>query len=418
MTIIYVHGVNTRETEMSAQTTAMLRRHVAPLLADNAADVPIEYAYWGDVAARFAWDGASRPRTPIAGMGADEIGEVTRMTLSASLPDVFRGVPQAPAGAPSTGGLAAAGPAAAATVASPVRLKDLTAEGLADLLAAVFTADVPDGAAESALLVLDDAAREPDLQTALAAARNLDEEWAIVAAAVRARLEAQTGVAGMGFDWLNEFGSRLKEALDRSASAPSYLLGRAVAEFRKPLNELISVFLGDVFEYLKERGSAADPGPIQRRFLEPLTRAHERKSHTGEPIVVLSHSMGGQVVYDAVTHFLPAHAERRSIRIDFWCATASQVGLFEELKLFVSARDDVGKPDKVAFPATNLGYWWNVWDHNDFISYTGERIFDGVDDESYDSGMGLMGAHGGYLQRPSFYRKLAAKIGQAIGDAQ
>ncbi len=120
--------------------------------------------------------------------------------------------------------------------------------------------------------------------------------------------------------------------------------------------------------------------------------------------------MGGQIVYDAVTHFLPNDPERSQIHINFWCATASQVGFFEEAKLFLARSDAYQTGNPVPFPATHLGVWWNVWDHNDFLSFTAKDIMAGVDDEPFDSGMSLLAAHGGYLQRPSFYRKLAEKL--------
>jgi hypothetical protein len=64
----------------------------------------------------------------------------------------------------------------------------------------------------------------------------------------------------------------------------------------------------------------------------------------------------------------------------------------------------------VPFPHNFLGGWWNVWDHNDVLSYSVAGIVDQVDDESIDSGRSLLGAHGAYLERPSFYRRLAGKI--------
>ena len=100
----------------------------------------------------------------------------------------------------------------------------------------------------------------------------------------------------------------------------------------------------------------------------------------------------------------------RPLRIDFWCATASQVGFFEEAKLFLASDRAVHAPAKVPFPAQALGVWWNVWDPNDVLSFTGRDIFERVDDAAYDSGMPLTRAHGGYLQRRSFYRALGDKL--------
>jgi hypothetical protein len=123
--------------------------------------------------------------------------------------------------------------------------------------------------------------------------------------------------------------------------------------------------------------------------------------------------MGGQIVYDAVSHFLPGNPEFQGLKINFWCATASQVGFFEEAKLFrASSRENLpGHP--VLFPDKHLGVWWNVWDHNDVISYTARDIVMSVDDEPFDSGMSLFYAHGGYLDRPSFYRLFAKKLESA-----
>ena len=86
------------------------------------------------------------------------------------------------------------------------------------------------------------------------------------------------------------------------------------------------------------------------------------------------------------------------------------------MKLFLNSSPEYGKShgNKVPFPDRRiLGGWWNVWDHSDFISYTAESVFEGVDDERYDSGMSVLRAHGGYLVRASFYRRFAAKLEDA-----
>ena len=89
--------------------------------------------------------------------------------------------------------------------------------------------------------------------------------------------------------------------------------------------------------------------------------------------------------------------------------------------VFPSQSGSAQKPgstgNPVPFPTAHLGKWWNVWDHNDVLSFTAKDIFDGVDDSSYSSGTTLLEAHGAYLSTPSFYRKMAAQITQAIsGD--
>lgn len=188
--------------------------------------------------------------------------------------------------------------------------------------------------------------------------------------------------------WLASVRDRLGEALSRADDLPAYAVSVVAAELCRPLNEFISTFLGDVFVYLRQRGTAAQPGEIPRRFLDALQRAqHHKLTRGGEPLVVLSHSMGGQIVYDAITHFLPGTPALQELRIDFWCATASQVGFFEEVKLFLTSTPDYKTGHRVPFPAAHLGAWWNVWDQNDFLSFTAQDIIARVDDGSYDSGL-------------------------------
>jgi hypothetical protein len=168
----------------------------------------------------------------------------------------------------------------------------------------------------------------------------------------------------------------------------------------------------------------ATAGPIPRQLILDLIEAHSLRSHPAEPLILITHSMGGQIAYDVLSWFLPAIARkledmgtsRAEINkllpvVDYWCATASQVGLFEELGLFLASdRQAYGGDKPVPKPTRFLGGWWNVWDYNDLLSYSVKEIFHGVDDSAYNSGRSLAGAHSAYLQQPSFYRKLAARL--------
>jgi hypothetical protein len=96
---------------------------------------------------------------------------------------------------------------------------------------------------------------------------------------------------------------------------------------------------------------------------------------------------------------------------------ASQVGLFEELKLFLCSSDEYGrdKNNRVPFPGRNhLGTWWNVWDVNDMISYSVAEIIEGVDDTPFRVGEPLFKKHLGYLQEERFYTLFAERITKAL----
>ena len=54
-----------------------------------------------------------------------------------------------------------------------------------------------------------------------------------------------------------------------------------------------------------------------------------------------------------------------------------------------------------------------MFDTNDVLAYRLEPVVAGVSDFVYDTGYSALGAHGGYFERPSFYRRLAARLAQA-----
>jgi hypothetical protein len=264
----------------------------------------------------------------------------------------------------------------------------------------------------------DRVAHDPDVQTKLAHAGNSDAQWVVIAEAMQRDVKTPSTFASAGaLDVLRDIKERIQESVSRAISKPAVGLSIAAGELRPALNDLVTRFLGDALYYISGRGEAATPGPIPMVLIKELEIAHTNKQqNNNEPIVLLTHSMGGQIAYDTVTSFLPAM--KSPIKIDYWCATASQVGFFEELNMFLASSPDnskaTGRTTPIP-PIANLGKWWNVWDTNDIISFTTKDIFaKGIDDEEYKTGMSTAAAHGGYLERSSFYRKLAENIQKSL----
>jgi hypothetical protein len=233
----------------------------------------------------------------------------------------------------------------------------------------------------------------------------------------------------------------IPESRKKLIDLPGYLFGRLVDPLRKPLNEDVTLFLGDVFFYLARRGTAENPGEITKQLLKNLIDAHDFKMRTGEPLIVLSHSMGGQLVYDMVSYYLPemskipGNEKLKDICIDFWGAAASQVGLFKEMKVFkqdddgsssqskqefleldlgVGAWEDEIKPIKpIDFPSKHLKIWWNLWDDSDYLSFTVDPFVKEVFDDLYDSGKSPALSHTSHFDDPDFYKEFALLIKEA-----
>lgn len=196
----------------------------------------------------------------------------------------------------------------------------------------------------------------------------------------------------------------------RSLSLPGYGLGKLLIQARGQLNEQMLMFVGDISSYFHHREA------IVQRVMEALAQARRSQERCGgEPLVVMSHSMGGQIVYDLVTHYLPLAPEAERVRIDFWAAASSQVGVFEEMKLFRASQPIHRLGFPVPFPdQCYLRIWWNVWDPNDVLSFSARSIIADVIDEPYDSGLGLHEAHEGILTMPSFYWMFADRLSKAL----
>lgn len=404
MPIIYMHGLNTRDPKHFDPVCEYLQRMVAPAISHDPDNVSIRPANWFPLCDPPKWRGIARPAT-LLGQGA----EIERSEL---LDAIAAKVPREPAPTSTF----TSGQTAAPT--ENARLDGLSEEDLADLIAVSVASNNVDGLERARIgIAADRVVRDPATRAKLKAARDLDAQLVILSHAVQEDVERQSALAGQGaIDFLRGMRDRVSESLSRTRDSPAAAVSLVAGELRPKLNDFATRFLGDLLFYMTRRGTAAAPGAIPKVLIDELALAHANKKARGdEPIVLLTHSMGGQIAYDVVTSFLPA--ARSDIKVDFWCATASQVGFFEELNMFLASSPEfskaTGKPTPLV--SANLGYWWNVWDHNDILSFTTKGIFaKGIDDEDYWSGMSLAAAHGGYLERPSFYRRFAEKLTAAF----
>lgn len=405
MSIIYVHGVKVRSPEHGLQLKKPFLRWLGPKIAAGADAAEYIPVFWGDAAARFRWSLKSRPRTALLRGGAGgfpNVGELRSLDLDAL-----------PARAAATGGpVLGAGPAAA-PVSGP-GLEALEVERRADFLADLYLAMAPRAREGDPLIDAPELAGIADAASAVAieweavvaGAADDDERIARLLHAVSNRLAGRLLAQGGFEDWMEKAGEKFKRAFN----APFDVFSNVAGELRPMAHEFVANFLGDVLIYQNERiGADGGAGEIPRRVLEALARAQARKDQTGEPIIVVTHSMGGQLVYDALTYFASRDPRLANLKIDHWISCGAQVAFFAELGLFLE-QPDTKAPQKLARPP-NVSHWTNYYDVNDLVGFIMAPVFDGVTDLAYDTGYGLALAHTGFLARPSFFGAMAKAIG-------
>jgi hypothetical protein len=414
MTIIYIHGVNVRSPVHGVELGKPFLRWLGPKIATGVGGDPeYEPVFWGDAAAHFRWELKSRPRTSLLGQGGTAGFEGLGAFREASAtPPVL-----AESKAEVDGGPVLGRATGTARVHDTPPLSSVPVDRRADFLVDLYLA-VTTRAARSrqAPGYADPIAEEPRTAGLAAAAASVATRWdqivskqasedgraaALVDAVDRELIGDSTIAMGGWADWAELAG----ETLRRAASFPGGAVSTVFAELRPTLNTFVANFVGDVFAYLDRREVSGTPGEIPCRVLPALARAHARKQRTGEKIVVLTHSMGGQLLYDAVTYFAKKDAVLKDLVIDHWFTCGSQVSLFAELTLF-RAQPDISHPAKLPRPPAVLK-WTNFFDRNDLFGFIMAPVFDGVDDQEYSTGYGLAFAHTGYLARPSFFEGLS-----------
>lgn len=399
MPIVFVHGVNNRRedddyAESEARTKGFLTDILAPRLGLDPARVSLFFPYWGGHGVKFRWDQASLPS------GSDAVESLSLAALGPGSGDLELWIGEAryqygPGGVNFGQVSRSAGFETAvdlvwdtaSAVAQPAKGYADIVEAYAASLAYAKAVQAPPWAMQAQPLTNE------------AFVLRLLQEIEPYRPAKPGEVHETLGLS----DWFQS----LKEAVSRLGSAPSdAATALAVGLGRKSVHAKASRFLGDIFVYLSERGKADAPGAIVKDVLTDLELAEAAKRPGDEKLIVIGHSLGGVIVYDILTHFKPG------LKLDVFASIGSQVAVFEEMGLYRASQAGVPPnppQDRLGQPKS-ITKWLNVFDTNDVFSFRAEGVFEGPSDYRFDTGYGLLQAHGGYFARPSFYKRLAARL--------
>ncbi|MCY1703944.1 hypothetical protein [Deinococcus sp. SL84] len=367
MPLLFVHGVAIRQEDAPEFKTlhsltsgvdwtaisALLREYVAPVMRPDAPqDVSLEWLYWGDLGATYRAGGRFRgtfePESPPAPHPLEASAQAQAQWLEDRL------LPQTPA----------------ALWPATIEAAALTAE---DQTVRLLAAELSEPARSEVLLAAVEARRQN-----------------------HTTLRSTPQLSALLLRWEERRRGRLQQAF------------RGV---RRPLEDFGPIFLGDALTYFTLRGTPEQPGPVLERVLAALQQADATAKRSGEPLVVLSHSLGGQLVYDVLSSVVPARPDLADLQVDLWCAVGSQLGLFKELGLMLEDHFPASTNHADASPLLNhLGYLWNVWSYGDLLSFRAEGSIPSAHDAPFPLGGQVQDEHLAYFHQPHFYAALAAKL--------
>jgi hypothetical protein len=389
MPLVFVHGVSNRwsgEYERGVATRdAFFRRFLLREHQPSGSEpVSIRNPYWGGHGGRLRWGGASLPLEDFESLGSEDAAFVALQ--AAADPD---GLVDSPSMALLTVARRSLAEAVDLAWSAAALAEAGEAEALAELgeHAVAYTQRHPRPA------WIDEVRTDQELLT------RLQQELVLTPGR---RGEEPVEAAGYESLGLADGWNAVRRGASRLRAAATGLVGRSAAERIRPaaVPPLVS-FLGDVFVYLHEQAAVARPiGEI----VEADLRAAAEQRTDADPLVVVAHSMGGVITYDLLT------SAAKDLRVDLLVTAGTQVGFFEELKLFSSSDPSIpdGDDARVPLPAA-IRLWINIFDYNDLLGFQCSSIINGVSDFAYRTGS-LLKAHSQYFLQPGFHERLARRV--------
>jgi hypothetical protein len=431
MPFVFVHGVNVRtaeddpendrnsyEKEQAARNRLIKSYLLKPLGASipGADKMEIVSPYWGKYGAKFRWGLATVPRTRfIDHYGGDDEAppladfELTEMLLRASTqPENDLGRKPAPT-------------LRNAAITDPVGF-------LQTVLAPVLNAEwrllreeddqTESGRMEAELLMAaGDVATDGNVMSDVAAAGTDDEVADLLQHALSERLRVRVregrgeipvrideygeGSLSQAFDRIGDLFLRIRDKPGRLGTLP------LLEHFRQDLHLNLARFVGDIFQYLRQREGSVGPGPIVKEVLGAIERA-TRSAPEGEPLIIMTHSMGGNILYDIITHYAV------TLRVDAWISVAAQVGQLEEMKFFLESDPHIEGPMKVDGLRPRVRYWLNIYDPADPFAFLAEPVFSDAEDLLFKTSSSVKASHGAYFMRLGFYELVAQRLEAAL----
>lgn len=154
---------------------------------------------------------------------------------------------------------------------------------------------------------------------------------------------------------------------------------------RGAVSDAVYPFAGDILLY-QRRGDGI------RKFIRGVIESAK------PPVAVLAHSLGGIACVDLL-------CEPDAPKVEWLITVGSQAPLLYEL----DALNGIRHGD--ALPSSFAANWLNIYDLRDFLSYVGEKIFQGrVIDVTVDNGQPFPQSHSAYWTNPIVWNAIIPRL--------
>ena len=426
MPLIFIHGVNTRDTDPDYFIGKEARRKqfddvVAVNLRKHYPGFQVlDDIYWGDLGVRFRWELQSVPETK----ALESLGPEATQFDNPALLQLIANTPPAPS---ATG-------AAQSNVLVRTFVSLIPEKSAGDVVRSLFAPeaglfDPPSPAPPGTVGNVEQLKAEGEqlsilLRAASNVARKVDQDPSVVGSpvkdedllnAIKNLVYQEQGELMAAEPTEEEHLGRVDDAKAWAVNRLSALVDGAKAVVSKVRNEparaatLLAMqgfrdqvsnrslrFLGDVFVYLYQGYT----GEIAVRVRDGVRAAWKIAVDREEPLIIVTHSFGSEILYDALTS-----SGLDDIKIKLWASAGAQTSLFAEMALYQSSDSKTPTPPPPAIPGkpAQVEKWINFFDAADVLSYLHRPVFKDVEDIEVRFGGNISNAHGHYFVTPEFY---------------
>ena len=442
MPLVFIHGVNTRDTDEDyarsvAARRTMFEQLVVPTVVKQgfptfsvASDI-----YWGNLGVSFGWGLRTIPDTQVLqslGAASGSIQNIDLMELVSASRPASKEV-ESLGSEPLLVAAAKKDPGALVRAVFAPEAERFAPREMSPPKPGITKMDLRKAALQGEhlgllLIAVGELARDVQTTPELIQGKTDDEVTNKIQQEVQVRYQARAQArldaeASQETEHLGKFGDAIGWAMDHlkgAVNAVKKAAGTVLAETErgasllalKELRQGISSrglrFLGDVFVYL-HHGRTAAPA-IYDCVKNGVTVLNTKSEDKGkrEPLIVVTHSFGSEILYDLLTS-----GALKDVMIDLWVTVGAQTSLFAEMRLF-SAMPPL-PPDTSKFVLgrpENVKKWINFYDAADMLSFLHEPVFGqkAVKDIEVTAQGNLTNAHGHYFADPGFYERIAAEI--------
>jgi pimeloyl-ACP methyl ester carboxylesterase len=154
---------------------------------------------------------------------------------------------------------------------------------------------------------------------------------------------------------------------------------RILRQHRHHITDPAALRIGDILLHQSRRAAIRD-------FIR------EKIEKAQPPVILVAHSLGGIACFDLLALPDPP-AVARVVTVGSQAAFFCEIGALTSLKR--------PQPLPVGFPP-----WLNVYDRNDFLSYTAKRLFPGVKELEARSGQAFPESHSAYFANDEVWQAI------------